>query len=56
MDSRFPRIIREVASAMVAVMPTSVAKIQAKPPHDLVEVDSYSNAWPCRLPAARPGA
>ena len=39
---------------MRAVMPTSVAKIQAKPPHNLVEINSYSNAWPCLFPPHGP--
>jgi hypothetical protein len=55
MDSRYPAIIGEVAAAMRTVMPTSVAAIQPKPPHNLVEVNSYSNAWPCLFPQHGPG-
>jgi hypothetical protein len=40
---------------MRVVMPTSVATIQPKPPHNLVEVSSYSNAWPCFFPQHGPG-
>src|SRR5689334_5710425 len=56
MDSRYPRIIGEVVTAMRAVMPPSIAKIQAKPPHNLVEINSYSNAWPCLFPSTARGA
>src|SRR5215468_4149097 len=55
MDSRYPGIIGEVAAAMREVMPTSVATIQPKPPHNLVEVNSYSNAWSCLFPQHGPG-
>jgi Homeodomain-like domain len=55
MDSRYPSIIGEVAAAMRAVMPTSLATIQPKPPHNVVEISSYSNAWPCIFPQHGPG-
>ena len=55
MDSRYPEIVDEVAAAMRAVMPTSIAAIQPKPPHNLVEVNSYSNACPCLFPQHGPG-
>jgi hypothetical protein len=55
MDSRYPVIAAEVAEAMRAVMPASLATIQPKPPHNLVEINSYSNAWPCLFPQHGPG-
>src|SRR5262249_49575828 len=55
MDSRYPGIIGEVAAAMRTVMPTSITAVQPKPPRNLVEVNSYSNAWPCLFPQHGPG-
>jgi hypothetical protein len=53
MDSRYPGIIEEVAAAMREVMPTSVATIQPKPPHHLVEINSYANT--SARSSSRPG-
>src|SRR5262249_39120003 len=50
MDSRYPGIIREVAEAMTAVMPTSIAGILPHSRHNFVEIRSHSNAWPCLFP------
>ena len=55
MDSRYPGIIAEVLEAMRVVMPKSVASIQPHPRHNFVEIQSYSNAWPCLFPQHGPG-
>jgi len=55
MDSRYPGIIAEVVDAMSIVMPQSLAAIQRHPRHNVVEIHSHSNAWPCFFPQHGPG-
>jgi hypothetical protein len=55
MDSRYPGIIAEVVDAMRMVMPQSLAAIQRHPRHNVVEIHSHSNAWPCLFPQHGPG-
>jgi hypothetical protein len=55
MDSRYPVVIREVADAMRAVMPQSLAGVYTHPRHNVVLIVSYSKAWPCLLPQHGPG-
>ena len=55
MDSRYAAIIAEVVNAMSAVMPQSLTAIQRHPRHNVVEIHSHSNAWPCLFPQHGPG-
>jgi hypothetical protein len=55
MDSRYPTIIAEVADAMRAVMPGSLASIYPHPRHNVVTIVCYSKAWPCLFPQHGPG-
>jgi len=55
MDSRYPNIIGEVAAAMRAVMPTSLATVHPRRTHNLVIIRSYSKAWQCLIPQIGPG-
>jgi hypothetical protein len=55
MGSRYPNIIQEVADAMRAVMPTSLASVYPHSVHNVVTIVSYSKAWGCLLPQHGPG-
>ena len=55
MDRRYTGIIAEVASAIRAVMPASLASIYPHPQHNCVRIVSYSKAWPCLFPQHGPG-
>ena len=55
MDSRYSEIIAEVASAIRAVMPESLASIYPHPRHNVVTIVCYSKAWPCLFPQHGPG-
>jgi hypothetical protein len=55
MDSRYPKIIAEVADVMRVVMPRSLASIYPHPRHNCVVITSYSKAWPCLFPQHGPG-
>ena len=50
MDSRYPKIIAEVADAMRSVMPGSLASVYPHPRHNYVVIASYSKSWPCVIP------
>lgn len=54
LDSAYPRIIEEAASAMRKVLPASKVNRWHAPRH-CVEVYSYSKAWPCLFPQHGPG-
>jgi hypothetical protein len=54
LDSAYPGIIDEAASAMRQVLPPSKVNTWARPSRD-VEVYSYSKAWPCLFPQHAPG-
>jgi len=55
MDSRYPNIINEVAQAMRAVMPKSLASVYPHSRYSVVTIASYSKAWGCLLPQHGPG-
>jgi len=55
MDRSYPRVVRECADAMAAVMPTSKVAILQRPNEQTDEVNSYSKAWPCLVPQHGPG-
>lgn len=55
LDRKYPNIVRECATAMGAVMPTSKIGIYRHRHQNVDQVGSYSRAWPCLLPQHGPG-
>jgi hypothetical protein len=55
LDSAYPRIVAECASAMAAVSPRSRVHILRRSIGRCVDVSSYWKHWPCYLPQHGPG-
>ena len=55
LDSRYPRIIHEVAEAMEAILPGKTAHRALHSTAALVEVNMWSKQWPCLFPQHGPG-
>lgn len=55
LDSRYPAIIAECASAISAVMPRNRVHLLKRRGERCVEVSSWSKAWPCLFPQHGPG-
>jgi hypothetical protein len=55
LDAAYPGIIDEAAWAMSQVLPANKVNKSVRRDGDLVEVYSYSKAWPCLFPQHGPG-
>jgi hypothetical protein len=55
MDTRYPALIVECASAMAELMPENRVSINSRHPANCVIVRCYSQAWPCLFPQHGPG-
>jgi hypothetical protein len=54
-DMRYPKLIRECADSMRAVMPHNKVNVAQKPGQWMVIISSYSKHWPCLFPQCGPG-
>jgi hypothetical protein len=49
-DMKYPKLIRECADAMQAVMPKNKVNVAKRPGHRMMIISSYSKHWPCLFP------
>jgi hypothetical protein len=55
LDAAYPLIIAEAEAAMTLVMPASKTSVRPHRANNYVELNSYSQHWPCLFPQRGPG-